>query len=175
MTEISIEKLDARGLQARLDDLTEVLHATVAAGASVNFVHPFSRQQSRTFWQEKILPSVEAGERLIWIANLGETLAGTVQLIVEMPPNQRHRCEVSKLLVHPDCRNRGVAKRLMAALEAEARRLGKTLVTLDTRTGDTAEPLYRALGYEAAGVIPGFSRAPDAEQYDSTTYMYKPL
>lgn len=175
MTEISIEKLDARGLQARLDDLTEVLHATVAAGASVNFVHPFSRQQSRAFWQQKILPSVETGGRLLWVANLGETLAGTVQLIVEMPPNQKHRCEVSKLLVHPDCRNRGVAKRLMAALEAEARRLGKTLVTLDTRTGDTAEPLYRALGYEAAGVIPGFSRAPDGEQYDSTTYMYKPL
>ena len=175
MTEITIERLDAQGLLSRLDDLVEILHATVAAGASVNFVLPYSREESRAFWQDKILPSVREGGRLLWIAAVGGRVAGTVQLIVEMPPNQRHRCEVSKLLVHPDCRNQGVAKRLMTTLEAEARQLGRTLVTLDTRTGDSAEPLYRALGYQAAGIIPGFSRAPDAEHYDSTTYMYKAL
>ncbi len=173
--EIEIKRLDAEALVANLDDLAEILQASVAAGASVNFVLPYSLDDSRTFWRERVLPSVKRGTRTLLVARLGDKVAGTVQLDLEMPPNQAHRCEVSKLLVHPDFRNRGIAKRLMVALESEARRLGKALVTLDTRTGDNAEPLYRGLGYLTAGVIPGFARAPEEERYDATTYMYKSL
>jgi hypothetical protein len=63
----------------------------------------------------------------------------------------------------------------MAELEDLARRLGRTLLTLDTRTGDSAEPLYASLGYQTAGVIPGYCRHPFEDRLDSTTIMYKVL
>ena len=175
MAEIVISEIDADGLAEHLDGLAEILHASVHAGASVNFVLPFSLEDSRAFWRGKVFSSVEAGGRILLVALAGGSIAGTVQLDLDTPPNQPHRCEVTKLLVHPDFRNRGIARSLMGALEGRARDLGKRLITLDTRTGDMAEPLYRSLGYRTAGVIPGYSRAPDGERYDSTTYMYKAL
>jgi hypothetical protein len=51
----------------------------------------------------------------------------------------------------------------------------KSLLTLDTRTGDSAEPLYRDLGFQTAGVIPGYCLDITGQQLDSTTYMFKPL
>ena len=63
----------------------------------------------------------------------------------------------------------------MTATEIRAKELGRTLLTLDTRTGDTAEGLYRTLGFESAGVIPAYARDPFSEKLSATTVMYKQL
>jgi ribosomal protein S18 acetylase RimI-like enzyme len=68
-----------------------------------------------------------------------------------------------------------VGRKLMVALERVAKGEGRTLITLDTRRGDAAEPLYRGLGYEVAGIIPRYARAPEAERLDDTIYMFKEL
>ena len=71
---------------------------------------------------------------------------------------------------------KGIAKQLMLALEQEAIGLSRSLITLDTRTGDSAEPLYTALGYQTVGVIPNFCRdIADATRFDPTTVMYKKI
>ncbi|HTN97801.1 MAG TPA: GNAT family N-acetyltransferase, partial [Nordella sp.] len=69
----------------------------------------------------------------------------------------------------------GIARALMAGIEDEARRLRRSLLTLDTRTGDDAEPLYAAIGYQTSGIIPGYCRDPHKDRLDSTTIMYKTL
>ena len=46
----------------------------------------------------------------------------------------------------------------MARLEQEARSAGRTLLTLDTRAGDAAERLYRAMGWHEAGPHSRLSR-----------------
>ena len=74
-----------------------------------------------------------------------------------------------------DVAMRSVARRLMAAVEAAAFAQGRTLLVLDTRTGDAAEKLYGALGYEIAGVIPGFARHPAEDRWEGATFMYKTL
>jgi ribosomal protein S18 acetylase RimI-like enzyme len=163
------------GSSADLDQLAQVLHAAVHAGASVSFVLPFSMDDARAFWRDQVLPRVDAGTRRILIARVDGRIAGTVQLDLATPPNQRHRAEVLKLLVHPDARRRGIARGLMVAIEDVARAEGRTLLTLDTRTGDAAEPLYRSLGYIAAGVIPEYALAPDGSSLEATTIMYKRL
>lgn len=81
-------------------------------------------------------------------------------LDLDTPPNQQHRAEIGKLLVHPDARWQGIARALMLIAEDAARREGRTLLTLDTRTGDAAEPLYLSLGYVVVQRIPGFARGP---------------
>jgi ribosomal protein S18 acetylase RimI-like enzyme len=158
-----------------LDGLAEVLHATVHAGASVGFVLPFALDEARAFWSDRVLPGVRSGSRRLWLAKADGRLVGTVQLILDTMPNQRHRAEIAKLLVHPDARRFGIGRALMQTAEGAARAERRTLLTLDTRTDDSAEPLYRSIGYLTAGVIPGYARHPSAPELEATTLMYKVL
>jgi ribosomal protein S18 acetylase RimI-like enzyme len=158
-----------------LDMLGEVLHAVVHMGAGVSFIVPFSVDEARAFWLDTVLPAVRAGTRRVVVARWGARIVGTVQLDLAVPPNQRHRAEVAKLLVHPAVRRRGVARALMLALEAIAQSEGRTLLTLDTWTGGSAEPLYRSLGYLTAGVIPRYARGSLTADLEATTIMYKEL
>ncbi|MDQ5844358.1 MAG: GNAT family N-acetyltransferase [Acidobacteriota bacterium] len=155
--------------------LAEVLHAVVHAGAGVSFFTPFSINEARAFWVDKVFPGMRAGARRVLIARLGERIVGTVQLELEMPPNQQHRAAVANLLVHPEARHRGIARALMLALEKIARAEGRSLLTLDTVTTSNAESLYRSLDYVTVGVIPRFARGALTPELEGTTIMYKEL
>ena len=164
-------------------------------GAGVSFFTPFSIDEARAFWVDKVLPQVRAGTRRVVVARLdgrvraegkgergtgkgeerSEHIVGTVQLDLEMPPNQQHRAAVAKLLVHPAARRRGIARGLMIALEEIARTERRTLLTLDTVSGSNAELLYRSLDFIAAGVIPRYARGALTPELESTTIMYKEL
>ena len=171
---MQIVELDGEGAAREVEALAQVLHACVHAGASVSFILPFPLEEARAFWR-RVAADVAAGGKRLLVARLGGRTVGTVQLILATPPNQAHRGEVAKLLVHPEERRHGIARALMRRLEELAHASGRTLITLDTRTGDKAEPLYASLGYRLAGVIPGYSRAPDSDRMDATSYMYKAL
>src|SRR5688500_7761184 len=120
------------GLDRDLDMLAAVLHAVVHTGAGVSFIVPFSIDEARAFWVDTVLPSVRAGSRRVVVARQGERIVGTVQVDLATPPNQQHRGEVVKLLVHPDARGHGIARALMLALERIALSERRTLLTLDT-------------------------------------------
>ena len=77
------------------------------------------------------------------------------------------------MIVHPRARRLGLGRALMTRAIDRARELGKTLITLDTRTGDVAEPLYASVGFEVAGVIPEYAWDPDGKAKHATTYMYR--
>lgn len=173
MTAISI--LTADDLERRLDAFAALMLACVEDGASVGFVLPFTLADSAAFWTNKVLPGVRGGKVLLLAAEQDGRLAGTVQLDCDTMPNQPHRAEVRKLLVHPDFRRQGVARALMAELERQAALRQRRLLTLDTRTGDNAEPLYGSLGYRVAGIIPDFCRDTIQDRLDPTTIMYKAL
>jgi ribosomal protein S18 acetylase RimI-like enzyme len=165
----------ANQLDADLDMLAEVLHAVVHQGAGVSFVVPFTTTDARRFWIEQVVPGVLAGSRKVLVARLGGRIAGTVQLDLNTPPNQIHRAEVLKLLVHPSARRRGIARALMLAIEHTARAERRTLLTLDTWTGQAAERLYQSLGYVTVGVIPRYARGSLTPELEPTTFMYKEL
>lgn len=155
--------------------LGKVLHACVQSGASVSFVLPFSHDDATAFWRDQVLPAVLDGSRNVLLARLDEQIVGTVQLDLATPPNQPHRAEVKKLLVHPEARRRGIAKSLMLEVEIQAREATRTLLTLDTVTNGSAESLYLSLGYRAVGVIPGYALNFDSSALEATTVMYKQL
>ena len=173
--QVTIAPFGADDIAAHARELGALLHACVHAGASISFVLPFSEDDATAFWGDSVLPAVRDGTRLLLVARAGERIVGAVQLDYDTPPNQPHRAEIRKLMVHPSARRRGIARALMAGVERHARRLGRSLLTLDTRTGDGAEPLYTSLGYATAGVIPGFARDPIHDRLDATTIMYKAL
>jgi GNAT superfamily N-acetyltransferase len=167
--QIEIRRLEATELRAQLDALANVLADCVAGGASVSYMAPFSHKQARTAF-EGWLDEVEQGHRLILAAFAEGELVGTVQVILALPPNQPHRGEIAKLLVHRSARKRGIAQLLMEQAEAEARSEGKTLLVLDTVTGDAAERLYTRLGWTRVGVIPGYALYPDGRLCDTTVF-----
>lgn len=158
-----------------LDMLAEVLHACVHGGASVSFILPFSVADAKAFWSHQVAPAVWARSRSVFVARMNGRIAGTVQLDFATPPNQPHRAEVKKLLVHPKARRQGIARSLMLAAEQHARAEQRTLLTLDTTTGSAAEPLYLSLGYVAIGAIPNYSLKIDSSGLEPTTVMYKQL
>lgn len=158
-----------------LEELADILCAIVHRGAGVSFVVPFSMDDSRAFWMDKVLPGVLAGTRCVFVARIANRIAGTVQLDMATPPNQPHRADVAKMLVHPDSQRRGIARALMVRLEEVARARGRTLLTLDTWTGSHAEALYRSLGYVELGVIPRYARGSTTQALEPATFMYKEL
>src|SRR5580704_432960 len=160
---------DPAAVSADLEMLGMLLHAVVHAGGSVSFVLPFSQADAERFWRDQVLPAVYEGTRWVLLAREGRQIVGTVQLDLATPPNQPHRAEVRKLLVHPKARRQGIARALMLAIEEEARRAQRDLLTLDTTTGGFAESLYQSLGYQTVGVIPRYSLSIDSLALDPTT------
>lgn len=155
--------------------LAELLQAVVAAGASVSFVMPFSLDEARAFWTRKVHPGVRAGTRRVLVAKQGDRVLGTVQLDMATPPNQQHRADVAKLLVHPEARRQGIARLLMERIEEVARKEGRSLLTLDTVRGNSAEALYRSMGYQVAGIIPGYARGALTPELEDTVLFWKKL
>jgi GNAT superfamily N-acetyltransferase len=172
-TEVEIRSLRGPELRVHLDGLASVLADCVAGGASVSYMAPFSHEDARVAF-EGMATEAERGRRLLLAAFDDGRVVGTVQVILALPPNQPHRAEIAKLLVHRSARNRGIAQLLMERAEAEARAEGKTLLVLDAVTGDDAERLYTRLGWTRVGVIPDYALFPDGRPC-ATTFFWKAL
>jgi GNAT superfamily N-acetyltransferase len=143
---------------AQIGELADVLIDCVEGGASVSFMHPLPRDRAVAFWR-RVAQGVAAGERALLVAGDARGLCGTVQLVLDQPENQPHRADLSKVLVHRRARRQGLGAALMRAAEATARECGKTLLVLDTASGE-AERLYERLGWVRVGVIPGYALLP---------------
>jgi len=166
---IEIRRLAGGELRTQLDGLAAVLADCVEGGASVGYLAPFSHAQARAAF-EGFAADVDEGRRVVLAAFADGEVVGTVQLILAVPPNQPHRGEIAKLLVRRSARRRGVAQLLMERAEAEARAEGKSLLVLDTVTGDPGERLYARLGWNRVGVIPNYALYPDGRPCDTTVF-----
>ena len=153
---------------AQIDELVGVLIDCVEGDASVSFMHPLTRDRAVAFWR-RVAQGVAAGERALLVAEDARGLCGTVQLVLDQPENQPHRADLSKLLVHRRARRQGLGEALMRAAEATARECGKTLLVLDTASGE-AERLYERLGWERVGVVPGYALLPHGGLCGTTVY-----
>jgi len=168
---VEVRRLDVGELESQLEGLAAVLTDCVEGGASVSYMAPFSHDDARVAF-EGFAADAARGRRVIVAAFLDGRLVGSVQVVLALPPNQPHRAEIAKLLVHRSARRRGIAERLMEQAEAEARAEGRTLLVLDAVTGGDAARLYARLGWTTVGVIPGYALFPDGRFCD-TTYFFK--
>jgi GNAT superfamily N-acetyltransferase len=172
MSHPEIFVLDDAAAKAAISELADVLADCVAGGASVSFMLPFSRDDAARYF-EKVIASIARGETVLVAARLDGRIVGSVQLGLDMPPNQPHRGDIRKLLVHRSARNRGLGAALMARAEAEAKARSRTLLVLDT-AGSEAERLYARAGWQRAGVIPDYAMWP-AGGFCDTTFFWKKL
>ncbi|MFB9952864.1 GNAT family N-acetyltransferase [Rhizobium puerariae] len=169
MTTIRI--ITAEEARAALADLCEILSDCVNGGASVGFMLPFAPGDAVGYWRE-IADAVEKGGVVLAVAEVEGKVVGTVQVGLASKPNQPHRGDLMKLLVHRSARGLGLSRKLMEAVEAEAARRGRTLLVLDTATGSDAEKIYPRFGWERVGVIPDYALWPQGG-FCGTTLFYK--
>jgi GNAT superfamily N-acetyltransferase len=143
--DVAIDCLAAPIPDAALDQLAAVLVDCVEGGASVSFMAPFSQADGLNYFR-KVAASVTSGDTVLLAAKLDDRIVGTVQLGLDTPPNQPHRGDVKKMLVHRAARSRGIGAALMAAVEEEARRRGRWLLVLDTVPDMSGYRLYQRSG-----------------------------
>ncbi|WP_236239492.1 GNAT family N-acetyltransferase [Streptomyces sp. CC228A] len=171
---VTIEALTAERIRAAEGELAALLQDAVHDGASVGFLPPLGAAEAAAWWRGAAEES-ERGARTVWGAHGAEgRVLGVVSLVRAASANQRHRGDISKLLVHTSARGRGLGRRLLATAEAAAAGTGLRLLVLDTETGSAAEGLYRSAGWTRAGVIPGYAEGPGGTLL-ATTYYYKAL
>jgi len=171
MAALEIVELDAAGVEAAIVELAEVLADCVNGGASVNFMLPYETADAVLFFR-KVVAAMQRGEIVLLTAKLGGRIVGTVQLGLDTPPNQPHRGEVKKLLVHRAARNRGVGAALMQRIEDIAKQHGRTLLVLDTAS-DSAERLYKRGGWQRLGTIPDYAMWPQGGFCDTIIFWKK--
>lgn len=168
-----LQQFDAEATRAHAHALCDLLMDCVAGGASVGFVQPMSVAKAQRFW-DGVAAAVARDETVLLVARDGDgRIAGSVQLVLAMKENQPHRADVSKLLVHRRARRLGVGAQLMREAEAVARRIGRTVLVLDTATPEAGR-LYEREGWSVCGTIPDYALMPDGALCATTIY-YKRL
>ena len=156
-----------------IGQLVDLLIDAVDSGASIGFMPPITFDQALDYWRE-VMVFMRTGRRLLLVA-MDENLAqGAVQIDLEPRANGNHRAEAIKLFVHRRARRRGIARALMLEVESTARRLGRTLLLMDTRKGGEAEKMCQSLGYIRYGEVPAYARSGNG-RLDTTSFFYHQL
>jgi len=168
---LRIERATGTG-EDLIKGLSDVLLDAVESGAGVSFMADLTREGSEAWWRRVLGAATPRTVILVAWDELG--IIGTVQLQPAWPPNQPHRADVAKLMVHRRARGRGVARALMEELERQARAQGFTLLLLDTCKGSAAERLYTSMAWKRVGEVPNFALNPDGSWCD-TVFFYKEL
>jgi ribosomal protein S18 acetylase RimI-like enzyme len=153
--------------------LSEILIEAVANGGSVSFMHPLAQETADRFWRDS-LAAADRGERIALGAFDGDSLIGTVTLLLSFPPNQPHRAEIAKMMTRISHRGRGVARALMGVAERLAVERGRTLLVLDTAVEGGASGLYEGLGFQLSGIIPDYALKPHGGLTGTMIYWKRP-
>lgn len=158
---------------AWLPPLVDLLIDNVHRGASLGFLAPLTPSAALAHWQE-VLAQLDP-HRSLWVASESERpgplVQGAVQLSLCPQANGHHRGEVQGLMVHSHARGRGIASRLMAAVECAALAQGRSLLVLDTPAGSQAEAVYAHLGWQRAGEIPDYAACAEGRLHGTARYF----
>ncbi len=170
---LTVAILQGETARNALPALVTILRDCVANGASVGFMAHNTTEDYRAYWQG-VLDEVEAGRTILLAVEQEGGYVGTAQLQLVAKPNQPHRAEIAKVLVHSSARRQGLGEALMRRAEDLARMAGRDLLVLDTDENGAARRLYGRLGWTEVGTIPRYALMPDGRECGST-FFYKDL
>ncbi|MFO0839860.1 MAG: GNAT family N-acetyltransferase [Phycisphaerae bacterium] len=175
----TIERLAPPVCDADLGALAGLLVDAVDSGAAVSFLAPLTLAHAEDWWRRTIASAHPKAAFLVAreAASDGRPggIVGTAQLHPAWAPNQPHRAEVAKVIVHRRFRGAGLGRRLMEAIEEHALAAGLSLLTLDAKRGGAAERLYRKMGWNFVGTIPRYALDTDGQTPHDTVIFYKAL
>jgi len=170
---VDVQPVAPSELEAVLPALVDLFVEAVNGDTGLGYVAPIARGVSLQYWLS-IGHELDAGTRILLVASIDNRIVGSGQIAFPTMPNARHRGELQKLFVDRSLRGQGIGRALVTALHDEARRRGRSLILLSARRGESGERLYRSMGYEEVGVVPGYSLAAGGTRAD-TVFMYLQL
>ena len=171
MISTGIERITAPADDA-VEQLAALLVDAIESGAGISFMAGLPLDEAAAWWRKTL--DALSPRAVVLVARDAEGIVGTVQLQPAWAPNQPHRADVAKLIVHRRGRRHGIARALMRELERHAREEQFTLLLLDTCKESAAERLYASLGWTRVGEVPRFALNPDGSPCD-TVFFYKEL
>ena len=145
-------------------DQVTIIHAELTADASQALIGALNAELralypepgANHFGLKPAQVSGQSGVFLVISLNGTPVGCGAVRLIA---PDTG---ELKRMYVAPAVRGKGLGRRLIAALEAEARALGARRLVLETGTRQTAAiTLYRATGFRPIPLYDEYCRSPE--------------
>lgn len=143
-------------------DLTDLVEATISAMSEANgfnigsyTYNPTQSDLIRTYWEGVLL----VPERRLIVGRLDGVIAGAAQMLLPSPSNQTSQfaCQVDNLFTAQWARGYGLSNLMLAAIEEEARILGKTQIRLSVReTRSNAIALFEKRGFVEWGYLPHY-------------------
>lgn len=134
--------------------------------------HPEAYHSAAEEWDVPVSHAeARIAENLVFGGFSDGMLVGIVTLALSARTGRklRHKVEIWNVYVDPAGRGTGLARRLMQAAIAEARRRGLAAIVLSVSAGNLpAFRLYESLGFRVFGVEPDAVRLPDGRSFDDT-------
>ncbi len=130
------------------DDLWEILHAVFAAGDTYAYPTDVSREEALAGWTS---PPARA-----WVAERGGAIVGSSRVMPNQPGQGAHVANGS-FVVAPEAAGRGTGRALAEHALRAAAGLGYRAMqfNLVVSTNERAIALWRSLGFETVGRLPG--------------------
>jgi acetyltransferase len=169
-----IRQLDSSALfdPKLLPQLVDIVRDAIEHNFSIGFLLDETDNSLEEFWKFEI--SRIGDGNIILVSEVGDRIVGVVIVTPERRSNGRHRGELRKLIVHSNFQNQGIGAELEATACLIAKRVGLSLLCLDSATDFLVARTYEQWGWQKVGSIPHFAAQPDGILV-ATTYFYKSL
>ena len=140
-----------------------------ARGGDAGAIDALERQCFADPWPEEAVAAYINGGNCLMLCAEGEggELLGYVGMQHVLDEGY-----IGNVCTAPQHRRRGVARALLAELEARSRRLGLAFLTLEARASNAAAiALYEGAGYGRVGVRPGYYQHPAEDAVIMTLFL----
>jgi ribosomal protein S18 acetylase RimI-like enzyme len=135
-------------------EIHRLLHDVTAAGGAIGWVDPPSRKESGE-WLGSLFEDVLHGDAALCLAGLDGVSQGMGCWRRDNMKVHRKRAEISKVMVHPTARGRGLGRIITTALVADARDAEIETLHLSARGNNhLAIAIYNSLGFKEWGRLP---------------------
>lgn len=145
----------------------QMLHEIAAAGETYTFDPAITRENALAYW---------FGENNhAWVAQDRGEVVGTYLLKANQAGGGSHVANAA-FVVAPNAHGRGIGRAMAEHCLSEARRLGFRAIQFNfvVSTNASAVHLWKSLGFETVGILPGAFRHP-REGYVDAYVMYRSL
>ncbi|MBV8467968.1 MAG: GNAT family N-acetyltransferase [Burkholderiales bacterium] len=137
--------------------IVRMINSTVPEGGTLGYAQPLDQHTAAGFI-ESLDCRIQGGDTHMLMGMAGSEPAFFVLMTQSGMPNCRHRAELSKGVVYPSHRGRGLLRLALAEIVARAHDLGVEQFELDVRENSRAHRLWQQMGFSTWGVVEDYAR-----------------
>jgi len=149
-------------------ELLVLMNAVILKDNTIGFIEPLSQDSGRELLNGLHKNLVQKHQYLL-VARSGDVFVGMVILTPNRLPNCRHLAELTRCIIHPQFRGKGILQEATLKVITKCEELKLDRLVLDVRTQSQGYGLWNKLGFEPFGLLEDYARI-NGKVY-SGTYM----